>query len=64
MYDYHPNAFILTMAVHVINFKMTRLSLIKGTPHSYGKNQGSRRSRENKGKAYMRDALISRSQNT
>ena len=62
MYDYHPNAFILTVAVRVIKFKMTRLSLIKGTPYSDSENQRSRRSRENKGKAYMRDALISRSE--
>lgn len=50
------------MAVHVIKFKMTRLFLIKGTPYSKSKTQRSRRSRENKGKAYMRDALISRSE--
>ena len=38
MHDYHPNAFILTMAVHVINFKMTRLFLIlEGTPYSNSK---------------------------
>lgn len=62
MYDDHPNAFILTVAVHVIKFKMTRLSLIRGTPYSNSENQRSRRSGENKGKAYMRDALISRSE--
>ena len=62
MYDYHPNAFILTTAVHVIKFKMIRLFLIKGKPYSNSENQRSRRSGENKGKAYMRDALISRSE--
>ena len=37
MHDYHPNIFILTVAVHVIKFKMARLFLIKGTPYSNSK---------------------------